>query len=264
MSILVSHPRFFAAQPACGRRILAGFSYLQRIGKGARTRLWFPEKLLKEKVEWAAVRQFELLQEAGNLAIDELEVADIKKSFLAWGKMRAGGYRLVVLTLGDYADAPAQDDLQILDQKIQEEITRMIHFLYLSEQSGQESAARAAELGKGKWSVAQNLPHVGAALGATKLFKPKNACLAEETFFEILGRLPSQHIMHDVAVGLALPDATKEKNWIYLAKGEHQAAAFFGALGASMGEMIGTQMRGYGDRLTPQSERFHRALALAA
>src|SRR5580658_3125553 len=79
-----SKPLFTSPSPA-GRRITAGFTYLQRIGKSASIDVWFPDAI-KESIgqilavgenpspadfpaEWAAVRQFELLQEAGNLSI---------------------------------------------------------------------------------------------------------------------------------------------------------------------------------------------------
>lgn len=257
-----SHPRFFVAPPA-GRRITACFSYMQRIGKGARTRLFLPDERPMEGVEWAAVRQIEILQEAGNLAVDDLEVGDIKRSFQAWAKMRAGGYSVAVLTLGHYADGA--DDLDRLDQKIQEEITQLINFLYLAAPSEEESGARRAALETGAWDLTENLPGVAMALNERNLFRPEAQKAAENAFFEILGKLPAARLLHDVAVGLALPDATKEKNWIYLSKGEHRAAAFFGALGETLGETIYAQpMRGHGDRLTPAHQARFRDCAAAA
>ncbi len=250
-----SAPRLFTAPPL-GRRILAGFSYLQRIGKGAQTRLWFPEKWGGEPVEWAAVRQIELFQEAGNLAIDDLEISEIKRSFMAWHKMRAGGYRVVVLTLGRYEDAQEADDLYILDKKIQDEVTRLIHFLYLAEQSEMASTAQACLLKNDLWTLDNSLPHVATALGGKRLFKPQKQTRAENAFFDILARLPSRHIIHDVAAGLALPDASKEKNWVYLARGEHKPAAFFAALGDTMGIMINQHMRGHGDRMNGRGDRW--------
>jgi len=258
-----STPSFFSA-PAAGRRLLASFSYMQRIGKGARTRLCFPEQLDGQTVEWAAVRQFELLQEAGNLAIDDLEVSELKRSFQAWSKMRAGGYSVTVLTLGRYVDTPETDDLYILDQKLQEEITRLIHFLYLSEVSEAQSAVQKSALNAGTWHCREAVPHLAQALSERHLFKPHTQTRAEETFFEILERLPASHVLHDIAVGLTLPEASKEKNWIYVAKEEHRAAAFFGALGTTMGTMIHMHMRGHGDRLTPAHAKAQHALACAA
>ncbi len=242
-----THPRFFCAPPA-PRRIVAGFSYLQRIGKGAQTRVWFPPSLQEDAIEWAAVRQFELFQEADNLVIDALEVSEIKRSFQAWAKMRSGGYRVTILTLGAYAPRAAEDDLYILDLKMQEEITRLIHFLYLSEQSGAASSFQEAALEKNDWQMESALPHVAEALAVRSLFKPEKQRLAEKTFFEILKRLPQDRILHEIAFGLSLPDASKEKNWVYVAGEEHRAASFFGSLGEVMGERIHAHMRGHYDR----------------
>src|ERR1700722_19054561 len=69
--------RMFQSPHPAGRRITMGFSWMQRLGKGATIDLWFPN-VLKNKLnslveggltlgdehfpaEWAAVRQFELL-----------------------------------------------------------------------------------------------------------------------------------------------------------------------------------------------------------
>lgn len=253
--------RFFSIPPE-GRRILAGFSYLQLIKKGAQTRVWFPRALDMSRVEWAAARQFEIFQEGSNFAIENLEVTEIARSFKSWGAMRGGGYRVVILTLGCYTNRSDRDDLQILDQKIQEEVTRLINFLYLSEQSIHASAQRNEQLWKGEWHVREALPHVAVTLGATRLFKPEKESLAERTFFEILERLPSSQIMHDVAMGLSLPDATKEDEWLFLSKPEHRPGSFFNTIGLVIGDMVHAQhMRGFGDRMKPQHENWLRTLA---
>src|SRR5580658_7880864 len=99
----------FVSPPAAGRRITAGFSYLQRIGKSASLDVWFPEVLRREldalvaqgaklgpenfPAEWAAVRQFELLQEAGNYKIYDMEASYITRTLSDLARnMRAGGY----------------------------------------------------------------------------------------------------------------------------------------------------------------------------
>lgn len=306
-------PLFSAPAPA-GRRIVCGFSYLQRIGKGASTDIWFPSSLCDEvaerlragddsglnafQVEWAAVRQFELLQEAGNLAIEDLEFMDFKRAFHNLMKMRAGGYRVTVITLGRYDENPEDDDLRILDARLQEEITRIIHMLYLEEQSARLSEERAKALGMGVWRYAEALPHVAMTLGSQGLFMPRkkkgdsgdakgftrrlSRQKLSENFFRLLELLPQRHIVHDVAVGLTLPDATKERNWTYLAQGEHQFATYMRMFtdvfrpfdGVSLGklheradagnEVMATMrhMRSYGDRLRPEPEGKNRAAAL--
>jgi hypothetical protein len=241
-------PRFFTADrhDAAGRRILYGFSYLQRIGKAAHTELWLPatqaERLTARLaagdhtvlddagVEWAAVRQFELLQEAGNLAIEDLEVGNLKRSFEYLMRMRAGGYRVTVITLGDYVTA-ARDELAILDQRLQEEITRLINMIYLDAHSAQATVEQRQALRSGGWQWEQALKHVAQSLQGAAIFNRRSRQDAlQRRFFEILSLLPQRHVAHDVALGLTLPEAAKQLSWIYLAKGEHKAHAFQQAL----------------------------------
>lgn len=264
-----SSPAFFTA-PLTGRRIVAGFSYLQRIGKGASTEVWFDEAkdlVLQTKAEWAAIRQFELLQEAGNLAIDELDVMDFKRTFQTLMRMRSGGYRVTILTLGHYTASSNTDDLEILDRKLQDEITQMIHFLYLSEMSEQINQHNHSAIWKTDWHFASALPHVAATLGARRLFRPEKETLKEKIFFDILERLPSRHIMHDTAVGLVLPDASKEKNWTYIAQRENQFRLFQQAITDIFSNLdkeraVMSHMRGYGDRLSPANDAHYKACAL--
>ncbi len=254
-------PQLFRA-PEASRRIVAGFTYLQRIRKGATTTVWFPKQSLEtfrisNGIQWAAVRQFELLQEADNLMIDDLDVMDIKRTFRAMERMRAGGYSLTILTLGTYASSYEQDDLAILDQKIGEEIAQMIHFLYLADLSGAINTHVSCDLARGRWRCDQVLPHVARAMSERALFRPAKQTLAEKTFFDILEKLSPRHILHETAIGLALPDSTKEKNWVYIAAPENRFATFqntmhslFEALDSTHAEPqpVMRHMRGYGDR----------------
>ncbi len=250
-------PFLGGARPSSGRRLHLAFSHLQRIGKGATTDVWFSDGFLPEQeppLTWAAVRQFELLQEAGNLAIEDLDVADTRRAFQSMMKMRAGGYRVTMIMMGDATEERERDDLAVVDQKLQEEIAQMIHFLYLSEMSERASALNATALQQRTWSCEDALPHIIQTLSAKSLFKPEKETLAEKTFLALLKKLPPHHIVHDTAIGLVLPDATKEKNWIYCAARENTFAAFqtamttvLGGLDQSMATM--RHMRGYGDRL---------------
>src|ERR1700761_7142354 len=93
----LNRPLFLTPPPA-GRRITAGFSFLQRIGKSASIDVWFPQMLKEElerlagesapigrehfPAEWAAVRQFELLQEAGNYKIYDMDATYLTRSMV--------------------------------------------------------------------------------------------------------------------------------------------------------------------------------------
>ncbi len=293
--VLMAAPRrLFPSPTSAGRRIVCSFSYLQRIGKAATTDVWFPAArdapaaLDAFRVEWAAVRQFEVLQEAGNLAIEDLDVAHLTRSFERLMKMRAGGYRVVVVTLGRYTGPGADDELRILDRRLQDEIARLVHMLYLEEQSVAASRANDAALCAGTWAWAHALPHVALTLGAMRLFErgPAQSLRQERLsrrIFHILDCLPQRHIVHDVTVGLTLPEASKQNHWVYIPRREHQFAEFQKALGAvfgafdhvALGALQGRakpgreimpamrHMTGYGQRLRPVNVAEQRALARA-
>ncbi|NTU76888.1 MAG: hypothetical protein HGA90_03615 [Alphaproteobacteria bacterium] len=299
---------FFATLPSrkrrkalgAGLRIVCGFSFLQHIGKAAMTEMWFPADLRRDivarlaageagalddlRVDWAAVRQFELMQETDNRKVKKLDVTNFKRATEYLMKMRAGGYRLTVVTLGRNVDPPDQDDLKILDQKLQEEITDIVHMLFLEDQSATLTKEQIVALKKGAWNYAEALPHVAMTLGAARLFAKRQKPDRTETmmnFFHLLELLPRRHIVHDVALGLALPEATAQKKRVMIQDAEFQYHAFQTALSTIFGmfdcvslsalqERTATSseimpvmhhMRGHGDRLRPKSDELLRALA---
>jgi hypothetical protein len=83
-------------------------------------------------------------------------------------------------------------------------------------------------------------------------------------FFEILSLLPQKHVLHEMAIGLQLPESVNENQWIYIAPDGEKVgdlARLLDNLFAPFGKPTVTHMRGYGDRLTPASVQFQRALA---
>lgn len=300
--------RFFAVPEVAGRTITAGFSFIQRITKSANIDVWFPEAL-REKLyakmlsgeqltgrdfpaEWAAVRQFELLQEAGNYKIYDLQSDHLTRTMVDLAQnMRAGGYRVTVATIGGYDKDAQQDDLTILDERLQERISALTHMLYLDEESRRSSDDQAAKLKQGAWNYQTDLPHVAVTLGARNLFRPikdpANPTAAErrhklaQGFFDILGQLPQCNIVHETAIGLQLPDLSGEHQWIYLADAENTLRSFntlmtdlfspfdrisLGRLqgyeGADYGVKATVQhMRSYGDRLNAANDGFYRGVA---
>jgi hypothetical protein len=308
----------FMSPPPAGRRITAGFTWMQRIGKSASFDVWFPdavreavEDLLAQgkqpgpdnfPAEWAAVRQFELLQEAGNYKIYDLDITHITRTLEDITRsMRSGGYRVTVATIGSYAENTAHDELEILDGRLQERIASMINMLYLEEQSGQTNSAMADKLHAGNWDYQNALPHIGVTLGAGRLFRrrkrkdegtggnavdmkflsaERRLSLAQQ-FFDILATLPQKHIRHDTAIGLQLPDANSENEWIYVAP-EDETLRAFNSIMDSLFEPFNkwslsglherpdataeikasnNHLRGYGDRLRPDADNFYRGLA---
>ncbi len=388
-TLLGMAPRLFESPPAAGRRITAGFSFIHRIGKTSGIDVWFPQALQREldavitggkalgpehfPAEWAAVRQFELLQESGNYKIYDMDVTKLTRTMTDLTRnMRAGGYRVTVATLGSYADPGQHDELEILDKRLQDRISKLIHMLYLDEQSEAINAACDQTLAEEKWDYRTALPHIGVTLGARDLFRPlrakthrrKETCVipaapqgvhvpgwlidhgvtdarnalpfarvtsapgrhqyvvvqghyhfaAEDAgqdiiidatiiagkdgeppvvnaaqrrheharlFFDVLGLLPQKHIVHDTAVGLQLPEAINENEWIYVSPGDETLGVFNNFLKdifapfdkislsglherADAGKEIKASshhMRSYGDRMTAESDAFYASLA---
>jgi len=295
---------FFDSPQPAGRKITAGFTYLQRIGKAATYDVWFPEELRRAidarlaqglqigpehfASQWAAVRQFELLQESGNHKIYDLDAELLQRAMLDLSRsMRAGGYRITVATIGRYAKTSTGDELEILDQRLQEGIAQMIHMLYLDEASAEANAENDRRLADAHWNYCEDLPHVGMVLGATDVFSPEKSRRRSHKmarqFFDILNKLPQNHIVHDTAVGLQLPELNGENQWNYIADSEETLLSFNRVLshifdkfdGVNLARLNGDEgardeskasvlhMRAYGDRLNESSERFYRSAALA-
>lgn len=380
---------FFQSPPPAGRRITAGFSWMQQIRKAAAIDVWFPQTLKDEldqivrsghtlrdqdfPAQWAAVRQFELLQDAGNYKIYNMQADYLARSLYELTRsMRGGGYRVTVVLIGSYDPEATKDELEILDKRLQDRLSHIIHMLYLEEQSTEINRGNDAELATGNWDFNTALPHVGMTLGARDLFRPldggirkasyeadvpkephtikvdgwvsnlsvrdlftgdpmryvdKNPQKGEysfkngvytfaeadeglgveisfmrlptesqinrqltaierkhrmaQQFFDILGQLPSNHIVHDTAVGLQLPEMINENEWLYVPESDESLRAFnvllkdvFRPLDiVSLSALDGradakpeikatTQhMIGYGDRLTPAAMQFQRSLA---
>ena len=283
-------PRIFISPEGRGRKITAGFSYLQRISKEGTYNVWFPKEIRQKveevrksgayeeegkifKCEWAAVRQFELLHESGNHKIYDLDPELLQRSMLDLSKsMRAGGYRIAVVTIGTYEKE--EDELAILDKVLQEE----------SEQEGLKNRKR---IESNKWEWKSDLPHIALVLSAEEMIhwnimnemKKENNKLGRQ-FFNILSKLPHTHLVHDTAIGLQLPELNGENQWNYIANSEETLLSFNLVLNnifdkfnhislsslheredaTSEAKSSFLHMRGYGDRLNG-SEDMYRFMA---
>jgi len=315
---------FESPKPA-GRKITAGFTYLQRITKAASIDVWFPDALKNNldarikaglpigheqfPAQWAAVRQFELLQESGNHKIYDLQTDMLERAMLDLSRsMRAGGIRVTVATLGCYAETSTGDELEILDHDLQERIAQMIQMLYLDTLSEEENNSNDARLKANLWDYKQELPHIGMVLGARDLFEPReeqkekargrkdgkgggSGFLSRRAhkhklarrFFEILNHLPQNHIVHDTAIGLQLPELVGENHWNYIASSDETLAAFNHVLSSIFDKFNGISLshlnecadataeiksstlhlRSYGHPLRDSDFQFYRRAALA-
>ena len=313
---------FFDSPAPAGRIITAGFTYLQRISKAASYDVWFPDALQRKldariaaghpigaeqfPAQWAAIRQFELLHESGNHKIYDLDPTNMKRTVLDLSKsMRAGGYRVVVATLGCYAETSTGDELEILDRRLQEHIAQMIHMLYLDAQSDEANTKSDTKLAAAQWDYREQLPHVGMVLGAQNLFQRLDDKETEEEsqktrdkkggsdarsfairknrqarrFFDILSQLPQNHILHDTAIGLQLPELNGVNQWNYIASPDETLDAFNRVLNdvfdkfnhISLSRLNGHadakaeikpstfHLRGYGDHLNDRTNFYRRA-----
>jgi hypothetical protein len=314
MSILTSRTngavlsrQLFPSPERAGRKITAGFTYLQRIAKAGTYNVWFPDELrdrLDARIatgdvigpaqfpaQWAAVRQFELLQESGNHKVYDLDPSNIQRATLDLSRsMRAGGVRVTVATVGCYDETSMGDELEILDTNLQERIARMIHMLYLDHESAAESAINHLQLAQGIWDYRHDLPHVGMVLGAGDLFRRKKSkgegdkqAMRARQFFDIVNQLPQNHIAHDTAIGLQLPELNGENQWNYVASPDETLAAFNRVLGdifdkfngISLSHLHGREdatseiksstlhMRSYGHPLRGEDLNFYRNASLS-
>ncbi len=287
----VSRSLFESPHPA-GRKITAGFTYLQRITKSASYNVWFPRELTDEldflkkcglpisdshfPAQWAAIRQFELLQESGNHKIYDLDPGYLTRSTLDLSRsMRAGGYRLVVATIGHYEESRQDDELQILDKRLQENISQMIHMLYLDQESDEINATNDSLFLAQEWNYQKALPHVCMVLGSGELFQPPpdhsghelgnkrwsnpakaqaRNCRQGKRFFDILSKLPQKHIVHDTAVGLQLPELNGKNQWNYFAAPDETLGAFNRILEALFDKFDGISLSKLHERLDATPE----------
>jgi len=264
--------------------------------------VWFPKHILEKaaqnkddknifKAEWAAVRQFELLYESGNNCICDLapDMMLLKRAMIEMTRfMRAGGYRIVVATLGTYDNEQSKDDLAILDTLLQEEISNLIHIMYLQEESDIQNKANQQRIQNNEWNWKTDLPHIASVLGSEQVMnfhkmnedKIKQNKLGRQ-FFNVIEKLPQNHIVHDTAIGLQLPELIGENQWIYLVSAEESFASFCTALNfifdkfdhISMSHLhdlpngksevcpTTLHMRSYGDRLNERNDNMQKAIA---
>ncbi|NTU76391.1 MAG: hypothetical protein HGA90_01000 [Alphaproteobacteria bacterium] len=290
---------FMSPEPA-GRRILFGFSYLKNIGKNAATHAWFAPSFQEDiaariqsgdasvleqfRVDWAAVRQFELLQESGNGEIYPLEITNHRFAFKMLMRQRAGGVRVTLITMGLYVDPLEYDELAILDRRLQDAIAQFVSMLYLEEQSAISQAGLDDLISTGQWRYDKALPHVAMALGGERILRPLRSSRATERFFQLLEMLPAGQISHDIVLGLQIPDAAARNEEIRIIPMEQRYCAFQTALtnifrgfdrlslgqlherrdAASEVKAVTGHMRCYGDHMQNGGAELYRRLAVLA
>lgn len=264
-----------------GRVIVAGFSSLQRVTKGACIETWFPrqkkEEVLAGRIEplpqlqWAAVRQIELLQEAPNISVWDMDVERIQRSMFYMQKMNSKGYRLVVAIAGTYADSKKTDELAVFDKVLQERLQQIVNMLWLEEVSAMMREKMTDMIVQRNWDFREILPHVGMTLGAMDLFdrgqavagvggkvKPapspgKLKAQLARLFLEAIAK-PAREgaVDHDVVVGLKLPQLAGNHHWVYIPPGGMEVHGFQRALTDAFSKFDHVSMSGLqGDGIGP-------------
>ena len=275
---------FFNSPSTTGRRVICSFSYVQRIRKRGVVDVWFPSELhrkiaerltagdmsvLKELgVEWAAIREFALVQEAEYE--EDFNPERLLKAINDSTKWRGqDGYRMTVVMLGNYTKITDQDELKIHDDRLQKEITNLIHMLYLEKESEEISDKCETALGRDSWSCSKALPHITINLQSIGMTgrgtaQSKKCAGIVQNILDIVEHLPKTHIVHDIAVGISLPDFNNKQvhqrlieGWEKFSSFQRLLTNFFEPLGhKSMSALQGTgdapileyrkeQMRGF-------------------
>jgi hypothetical protein len=121
----------------------------------------------------------------------------------------------------------------------------------------------AADTGR-EVSIAYRCQSAAGGVVSKKILDADRKHRRARHFFEILSLLPQKHILHETAIGLQLPESINENQWIYIAPAGEKVGdltRLLDNLFAPFGKSTVTHMRGYGDRLNPDSIRFYQSLA---
>jgi hypothetical protein len=73
-------------------------------------------------------------------------------------------------------------------------------------------------------------------------------------FFDIVNQLPQNHIVHDTAIGLQLPELNGENQWNYIASPDETLAAFNRVLGDLFDKFNGVSLSRLHERADATSE----------
>jgi len=270
-----SPARFFNSPAASGRQIICNFCYVQRIGKRGVIDVWFPSDIHKKiaerltandptiltefGVEWAAIREFSLIKEAE--FEEDFDPERIKKAMRDSIKWRGqDGYRVTVVMLGNYTHLDTYDELRIHDERMQEEITKLIHILYLDKESELISEQTNNAIQSDQWNSADALPHIITTLTSMGMTgrgsaRSKKCSGAVTQILKLIEQLPKSHIVHDVAVGLTIPDHDSKHRREKKVDGYEKFGAFRQLI-ANIMEPLGhtsmSDLHGVGDKSTPK------------
>ena len=267
--------RIFASPAPSGRQIVCSFSYIQRIGRRAAIDVWFPSELHRTiahrlqagdktiltelGVEWAAIREFALVKESDYE--EDFNPERLLKAVRDKTKWRGqDGYRITVVMLGNYGHAGNHDELQIHDERLQKEMTNLIHMLYMEKESHTASDECNRAIRLDDWKCGKILPHVTLHLGTMDTTgrgapSSRQCATTVDKILNLVDTLPKSHIVHDVAIGLVLPDLESKNHNNRLLESWEKFSAFAQLMDTffdAMGHTSMSALHGMGD--APQSD----------
>ena len=245
-------------RPGVGRRITAGLSVLSRAGKGAFSRVWLPQNILRAaenlashdfRAEWVAVREVDIARQYGNGMIYDMDVTDLRQTLRNHARMTDDGSRLVVVTMGTYEPGAAHgDELQIFDQELRDRVQQLVSILWDVERGQLMSDALTRQLWFNGWSDQRLCPDIGLNLAGLDLFyrqkswrtphpaKKLNYELTRK-FLDLVGALRRENFHSDQAMfGIELPAFSARNQWIYLAAGDEKIWTLNSALSDVFGK----------------------------
>jgi hypothetical protein len=253
---LFGEARIHLTPDMTGRIVTRGFSYLSRIGKGrAGMRLWEPpaeaQKAAPQRLDWVSIKQIEILQEAGDNAIESLEIESGLWSIREMITMRAGGVRLVVITAG-YSNPPKTvNDQKKLDGMLDSRLRNFDRMQWFDEMSH----SATDQVRRSGLNIEERLPHVFTTMDAADVFghTEKLDCANIRKFLEQIADVPvTKDINHTVMMGLKSPRSDLFNRRQFNRLSDRMQIPFMSALRmtyAHFGLSVHSQMRGYGDHM---------------
>jgi len=259
-----------------GRVITFGYSQIQKVAGGATINLWRPRDLPEQyrkadKLEWAAIRQVEILQEGSHIELWDLNAHELWESFKYFRVGRARGCRLAIVVAGVYKKPVNEDHLSSFDKELRERLQNMAGMLWLDELGKLYTQELKEHLEKSSWNVTKSLPHVGTALNAIQVFRRDNPKFSGQLsqsrdainfFTQLEGLSMEEGPKHDVMVGLKLPQHQADNDIDWGPTAEFSRMPFnsalksiFNTFGLDCGQIH--HLRGYGDHMNSKKENFY-------
>jgi hypothetical protein len=238
-------------ETAPNRRILCGFTYVERVGKTkAHKKLWAGETddrtldasavygfalrngaslvLDPGAVDYVSVREAQLCLREDNLLLYDMDASKPMQAWRDMRTMRSAGFRLVVVTMGHYRRS-GEDEERRLDHGLKTQLEQIAHLL--PRPSARITEAQTWAIQRRLWQLDAILPPLLRADSDERAFLETVRSLSDAPPL-FAGEAPP--LSHRVELGLALPDHRARLSWLYVVKPENALAQFHAALAANL------------------------------